>query len=228
MLEYARIEPLMEITAAGDNVLSGTAQGILLVVVRATDDVLRTVKFPIVVVPGIKRSSFSSLSAAQKDVKTIIGNSSSSLDLGVFSVQLTRLDNMDYLDLTIEKESRKTESALCAASGKTFGKESERTAFVLKNPVVLSMSSLNVNQRAIENPCVKDKNKILTYKIHGEVSFCVQIESNITPPLIGDTNKGNISSNFSSCKQTKSDAPLFTSPMAYSPERRISSRVQII
>ena len=30
MLEYKRIEPPMEITAASDNVLRGTAQGILL------------------------------------------------------------------------------------------------------------------------------------------------------------------------------------------------------
>ena len=28
MLEYTRVEPLMEIRAAGDNVLRGTAQGI--------------------------------------------------------------------------------------------------------------------------------------------------------------------------------------------------------
>ena len=38
MQEYTRIEPPMEITAAGNNVLRGTAQGILLVVVRGTDD----------------------------------------------------------------------------------------------------------------------------------------------------------------------------------------------
>ena len=38
----------MEIRTAGDNVLRGTAQGILLVAVRGTGDVLRTVKSPIV------------------------------------------------------------------------------------------------------------------------------------------------------------------------------------
>ena len=47
MLEYTRIEPPKEIRAAGDNVLCGTAQGILPVVVRGTDNVLRTVKLPI-------------------------------------------------------------------------------------------------------------------------------------------------------------------------------------
>ena len=44
MLEYTKIELPMEIRAAGDNVLLGTAQGILLVVVHGKDDVLRTVE----------------------------------------------------------------------------------------------------------------------------------------------------------------------------------------
>ena len=56
----------MEIRAAGDNMLHGTAQGILLVVVRGTDDVLRKVELPIVLVPGLKSIFFSSSVAAQK------------------------------------------------------------------------------------------------------------------------------------------------------------------
>ena len=89
-----------------------------------TDDVLRTVKLPIVLVPGWKRNLFSSLAAAQKGVKTIVEKNGSSLDLGPFGVQLTRFDNMDHLDLTIAKESRRTKSDLCAISKKPFGKES--------------------------------------------------------------------------------------------------------
>ena len=46
MLEYTSIELPVEIAAAGHNVLRGTAQNILLVVVRGTDNVLRTVKMP--------------------------------------------------------------------------------------------------------------------------------------------------------------------------------------
>ena len=76
--------------------LRGTAQGILLVVIRGTDDALRTVILPLV------------LAAAKKGVKTIIEQKGSSLDLGVSSVQLTRLDSLEYLDLTIAKESRRT------------------------------------------------------------------------------------------------------------------------
>ena len=71
MLEYTRIKPPMEIPVAGDNVLRGSTQGIVLVVVRGTDDVLRTVKLPIVLVPGLKRNVFSSSAAAQKGVKTM-------------------------------------------------------------------------------------------------------------------------------------------------------------
>ena len=50
MLEYKRIEPPMEMIHAGD-MLRGTARGILLVVVRCTDEVLRTVKLLIGLVP---------------------------------------------------------------------------------------------------------------------------------------------------------------------------------
>lgn len=43
MLEYTRTESPTVIRAGRDNVLRGIAQGILLLVVRGTDDVLRTV-----------------------------------------------------------------------------------------------------------------------------------------------------------------------------------------
>ena len=89
MLEYTRIEPPIEIKAAGDNVLLGATQDILLVVVRGTDDVLRTVELLTILVPGLKRNLFSTSAAAQKGVNTIMENSGSSLDLGAFSVQLT-------------------------------------------------------------------------------------------------------------------------------------------
>ena len=75
MLEYTiRIEPSMDITATGNNVLFGTAQGILLLVVRGTDDVLRTVELCpyIVLEPVLKRNLFSSSAAAQKGVTKII------------------------------------------------------------------------------------------------------------------------------------------------------------
>ena len=72
MLEYTKKEPPMEIRAAGDNMLYVTAQGILLVVVGGTDDVLRKVELPIVLVPGLKRDIFSSWAAGQKNVKTVI------------------------------------------------------------------------------------------------------------------------------------------------------------
>ena len=106
MLEYTRIAPPMKITAARDNFLHGTAVGILLVVVRGTDDVLRTVKFPIVLVPVLKRNLFYSSTEFQKCVKTTIEKNDSYLDLKAFSVQLARLDSIDYLDLINAKENR--------------------------------------------------------------------------------------------------------------------------
>ena len=71
ILKYTRIESPMENRATGDNVLYGTAQGILLVAVRGTGHILKTVKLPIVLVPGL-RNIFSSSAAAQKGVNTII------------------------------------------------------------------------------------------------------------------------------------------------------------
>ena len=59
-------------------------------------------------VPGLKRNLFSSSTAAKKGVETILEQKGSSPDLGVLGVQLTPLDSMEYLDLTIAKESRRT------------------------------------------------------------------------------------------------------------------------
>ena len=152
----------MQVRAAADNVLRGTSQGILLVVVHGTDDVLRKLKLTILVVPvpGLKREIFSSLTAAQKNVKTIIEKNGSFLDLGPFSVQLTRLDYMDPSHLTIAKARRRTKYALCAISEKTFGKKSVLTALVPKKPVALSVGNINIDQRVVENALVEDKNKI--------------------------------------------------------------------
>ena len=77
----------MEIRAARDNILVIT-QGILLGVVRSTDDVLRTVEMPIVLRPGIKRKIIFNSAATQKCIKIIIEKSGSFLDFGAFSVQL--------------------------------------------------------------------------------------------------------------------------------------------
>ena len=69
MLEYTKIEPPMEITTSGNNVLRGTAQGILLVVARGTDGALRTVKLFILLVPGLKGNIFSSSPQLKKALK---------------------------------------------------------------------------------------------------------------------------------------------------------------
>ena len=79
----------MEIKAAGDIILHGPAQDILLliVVVRGTDDLLRKIKLLIVVVLALKRNLISCLAAAQKGGKTAIETNVSSLDLEPFRAQ---------------------------------------------------------------------------------------------------------------------------------------------
>ena len=71
MLDYTEINPPMEIKTAGHNTLFDTPQGILLVLVRDTQDVCRTAKLPIALVPDLVRNLFFTALAAQKGVKTI-------------------------------------------------------------------------------------------------------------------------------------------------------------
>ena len=180
-----RIQPSIEITAAGNNVLRGTAQGILLVVVRGTDDALRTVKLPKVLVPGLKRNIFSSSTSAKKgSIITIIEQKNSSLNLGALSVQLTRVDSMDHLDLPIAKENRRTEFDLCAISGKTFPKESVLTALLPKESVAQPVGSIKVDQKVRKKTVVEDKNKrgndtpgcTLVILRHNRVLLFIQLE----------------------------------------------------
>ena len=133
MQVYTPIDPPMKIKAAGHNTLFGVAQGTLLLVVRDTQDICRTVKLPMVLVPGLGQNIFSTAMAAQKGVNTIITKAGSIVDLGLFSIQLTRSDNLDYLNLAISKESKRAESACCAISGKSFCTETVLTASVHKN-----------------------------------------------------------------------------------------------
>ena len=55
-LGYTEVNPPTEITVAGDNILYGTTQGILLVLVGNTDDVCRKVEIPVVLVPECKKT----------------------------------------------------------------------------------------------------------------------------------------------------------------------------
>ena len=64
---------------------------------------------------------------------------------------------MEYLDLTIAKESRRTESALCAILGKIFGKEAALTALVPKKSIAQPVGSIKVDQKVGGKPVVADK-----------------------------------------------------------------------
>ena len=110
----------------GYNTLFDTAQSILLVSVRETQDVCKTVKMPIALVLGLGITLFSTALAGQKGVKTIFTKAEFILDLGLLSVQLTRLDSLNYLDLAIAQKSTRTESACCTISGKVFGLQSHK------------------------------------------------------------------------------------------------------
>ena len=101
MQDCTEINHPMEIKAAGLKTLYGTVQGILLIVVRDTQDVCRAIILSIALVPGLERNLFSTGLAAQKGVKTIFTKAASIADLGLFSIQFTRSDNLDHLDLNV-------------------------------------------------------------------------------------------------------------------------------
>ena len=66
---------------------------------------------------GSEVNRFSIVPTTQNGVKTVITTGGSFLDLGLFSVQLSRYDNVDHLNLANVKESLTTESELSAVSG---------------------------------------------------------------------------------------------------------------
>ena len=90
--------------------------------------------------------------AAQNSVKTVFTKAGFIVDLGLFSIQSTRSDNLDHLDLAISKESKRTESACCAISGKSFSKEIILTAPVPQKPVALPAEIINFWHRRLGHP----------------------------------------------------------------------------
>ena len=87
MPEYTRLESPMEIRAAGDNILYGTAKCIFLVTEQGTDDTLRQVKMLVVLVSELKRICFPTSTAAEKGIKHLSQGTDrpSTLDHLVFS-----------------------------------------------------------------------------------------------------------------------------------------------
>ena len=130
MLDYTEINLSMEYKATGHHSLFDTAQGILLVLVRDTQDVCSTVKLTNGFVPGLGRKQNSTALTAKTYVKTIFTKASSIIHIDSFLIQLTRSNNLDHLHLAIAKESKQTKSACRAISGKTFGNETVLTALV--------------------------------------------------------------------------------------------------
>ena len=90
--------------------------------------------------------------AAQKGVKTVFTKAGSIVNLDLISNQLMRSDNLDPLDLAISKESKRTESACCAISEKSFIKEIMLTASVPQKPVALPAESINLWHRRLGHP----------------------------------------------------------------------------
>ena len=88
------------------------------------DEICRKVNLLVVLVPGLKRNLFSyCVAVADKGVESITFKQGSFLDLGTFSVLLTRSENRNHLHVNITTESKRTETALKALSGQVLGDE---------------------------------------------------------------------------------------------------------
>ena len=73
--------------------------------------------------PGLYKHSFSSCAAVQAGVKTVICKEGSYLDMGMFTIPLSKFNNMDYIDLAISGNSMGSSTACCAISGTQFANE---------------------------------------------------------------------------------------------------------
>ena len=154
---------------------------------------------------------------------------------------------MDFLYLTIEEESRRTQSALWVILGKTFVKESAQTAINPKKPVALSVASISIDQEPVENASVEDTDNNSTYKIRSntnKVSSCEQVESNASSSMSDYADRIDKSSDVIFREKVKINAPssmiddtqgsksskvssrekVQTSFMVYNAEERISSK----
>ena len=73
---------------------------------------------------------------------------------------------MDHLDLAISKEGKRTESTCCAISGKVIRKETVIRTSVPQKPLAPSSAvCMNIDQRALGNGAVGNKNDSPTYRI---------------------------------------------------------------
>ena len=74
----------------------------LILVVRDTQDVYRTVKLPIDLVPGLGRDFFSTASfgSSKRCQNYFHYKAGFIVDPALFSIHLTRSDNLDHFDLT--------------------------------------------------------------------------------------------------------------------------------
>ena len=154
---------------------------------------------------------------------------------------------MDFLYLTIEEESRRTQSALWVVLGKTFVKESAQTAINPKKPVALSVASISIDQELVENASVEDTDNNSTYKIRSntnKVSSCEQVKSNASSSMSDYADRIDKSSDVIFREKVKINAPssmiddtqgsksskvssrekVQTSFMVYNAEERISSK----
>ena len=89
---------------------------------------------------------FFSIEAAQKGVKTVTTRGGSILDLGSFTMKLTRSNNLGHLDVAIAKQNKPPELTCCAISGRIFCYENVLTASVPHKSIALSAVSINIDQ----------------------------------------------------------------------------------
>jgi len=93
------------ITTAGVNRFEGGAQDILHVNARSSRRISRNISSPFTVVPELNKSIFLSIAISRAGVNIAVRKKGAHLDMRKFTNLLSKIYNMDYVDLAISKIS---------------------------------------------------------------------------------------------------------------------------
>ena len=127
MLDYVRFDPPMNIVAAGGQLLHGTGKGVLHAMVTDLRGNQRSIRFPVITVPGLGRHLFSCGEAMKRGVSTIF-SVNPHINVGEFQVPISNDGGtLHYLKMQVVRSSTTSKDKIGSAlttsviSGKEMG-----------------------------------------------------------------------------------------------------------
>lgn len=115
MLDYVRFDPPMNIVAAGGQLLHGTGKGVLHAMVTDLRGNQRSIRFPVITVPGLGRHLFSCGEAMKRGVSTIF-SVNPHIDVGEFQVPISNDGGtLHYLKMQVVRSSTTSKDKIWSA-----------------------------------------------------------------------------------------------------------------